>query len=44
MNVTLLTPEDEGFDAARQAWNLAVDQPRVARAEGVRRGDVRAPA
>jgi hypothetical protein len=23
---TFLTPEDEGFDAARQAWNLAVDQ------------------
>jgi FAD binding domain len=26
MNGTFLTPEDEGFDAARQAWNLAVDQ------------------
>src|SRR5687767_9648600 len=26
MNGTILTPEDEGFDASRQAWNLAVDQ------------------
>ncbi|HEV3377624.1 MAG TPA: FAD-binding protein [Thermoleophilaceae bacterium] len=25
-NGTFLTPEDEGFDAARAAWNLAVDQ------------------
>ena len=23
---TFITPDDEGFDAARQAWNLAVDQ------------------
>ncbi len=26
MNGTFLTPEDDGFDSARQAWNLAVDQ------------------
>jgi hypothetical protein len=26
MNGNLLTPEDDGFDSARQAWNLAVDQ------------------
>ena len=26
VNGTFLTPDDEGFDAARQAWNLAVDQ------------------
>jgi FAD binding domain-containing protein/berberine-like enzyme len=26
INGTFLTPEDEGFDPARQAWNLAVDQ------------------
>jgi FAD binding domain len=26
INGTFLTPEDEGFDTARQAWNLAVDQ------------------
>jgi FAD binding domain/Berberine and berberine like len=26
MNGPFLTPEDEGFDAARQAWNVAVDQ------------------
>ena len=26
MNGTILTSEDEGFDASRQAWNLAVDQ------------------
>jgi hypothetical protein len=26
MNGTFLTPEDHGFDSARQAWNLAVDQ------------------
>src|SRR5918999_5389446 len=25
-NRTFLTPEEEGFDAARAAWNLAVDQ------------------
>jgi len=25
-NVTLVLPTDEGWDAARQAWNLAVDQ------------------
>jgi FAD binding domain-containing protein/berberine-like enzyme len=25
-NATFLTPEDEGFDAARAAWNVAVDQ------------------
>jgi FAD binding domain/Berberine and berberine like len=25
-NGTFLTPADEGFDAARQAWNLAIDQ------------------
>jgi FAD binding domain/Berberine and berberine like len=29
-NGTFLTPDDEGFDAARQAWNLAVDQRPVA--------------
>jgi FAD binding domain/Berberine and berberine like len=26
INGTFLTPEDEGFDTARQGWNLAVDQ------------------
>jgi hypothetical protein len=26
MNGTFLTPDDDGFDSARQAWNLAVDQ------------------
>jgi hypothetical protein len=26
MNGTFLTPQDDGFDTARQAWNLAVDQ------------------
>jgi FAD binding domain/Berberine and berberine like len=26
LNGTFLTPEDDGFDSARQAWNLAVDQ------------------
>jgi FAD binding domain/Berberine and berberine like len=25
-NGTFLTPEDDGFDSARQAWNLAADQ------------------
>jgi hypothetical protein len=25
-NRTFLTPEDDGFDSARRAWNLAVDQ------------------
>src|SRR5918996_5205511 len=25
-NRTFLTPQDDGFDTARQAWNLAVDQ------------------
>jgi FAD binding domain/Berberine and berberine like len=26
MNGTFLTPEDDGYDSARQAWNLTVDQ------------------
>jgi hypothetical protein len=26
INGTFLTPQDDGFDTARQAWNLAVDQ------------------
>ena len=26
LNGNLLNPEDDGFDSARQAWNLAVDQ------------------
>jgi FAD binding domain/Berberine and berberine like len=26
MNGTFLTPEDDGYDSARQAWNLAADQ------------------
>ena len=29
-NVTLVFPTDEGWDSARQAWNLAVDQQPAA--------------
>ena len=42
MNVTFLTPEDEGFDAARQAWNLAVDQRPAAIAYANDAGEVAA--
>ena len=37
INGTFHTPDDEGFDAARQAWNLAADQrpAAVAYASGV---------
>src|SRR5918999_1847117 len=40
MNVTFLTREDEGFDAARQAWNLAVDQRPAAVAYANDAGEV----
>jgi FAD binding domain/Berberine and berberine like len=42
MNGNYLTPEDEGFDAARQAWNLAVDQRPAAVAFPNNAGDVAA--
>jgi FAD binding domain/Berberine and berberine like len=41
-NGTFLTPEDEGFDAARQAWNLAVDQRPAAIAYANEAADVAA--
>jgi hypothetical protein len=40
MNGTFLTPEDDGFDAARQAWNLAVDQRPAAIVYANDAGDV----
>jgi FAD binding domain/Berberine and berberine like len=42
INGTFLTPEDEGFDTARQAWNLAVDQRPAAIAYADSAGDVAA--
>jgi FAD binding domain/Berberine and berberine like len=42
INGTFLTPGDEGFDAARQAWNLAVDQRPAAVAYADTAGDVAA--
>ena len=42
MNGTFLTPEDDGFDSARQAWNLAVDQRPAAVAYAEDAGDVAA--
>jgi FAD binding domain/Berberine and berberine like len=41
-NASFLTPADEGFDAARQAWNLAVDQRPAAVAYASHASDVAA--
>ena len=42
MNDNYLTPDDEGFDTARQAWNLAVDQRPAAVAFPNNAGDMAA--
>ena len=42
LNGNFLTPEDDGFDSARRAWNLAVDQRPAAIAYAEDAGDVAA--
>src|ERR687895_525764 len=42
MNDNYLSPDDEGFDTARQAWNLAVDQRPAAVAFPNNAGDMAA--